>query len=120
MVEKVVPLSRRYNEHNTVFDVVRLRPPVWADYMENGRPQEFVYSSTGMRMLATVHDVVKRYADLLVVHPGTECLQKLDIVDTLEVEAAIIAFFPWPNSSTSKQTPSSGDSSAGDQATSTV
>ncbi len=96
MSEKSVPLSRKYEAHGQVFNSVVLRAPKLRDHIAIGDPVEVHAGPDGQGRFAVEHlDRIAAYIDRLPVpgKPGRECLDDLDLVDSIAVKDAVTDFF---------------------------
>lgn len=105
MAEKVVKLGRLYEAHGTTFDEVALRPPLLKDHFAIGEPVEMHRGPDGEGSFVIEHlDRVEAYRDRLIVRPGLEMIQSLDLADSIAVKDAIIGFFLEAHALRSKPT----------------
>lgn len=96
MGEKIVKLSRQYEAHGKVFDTVTLRPPKLRDHMQLGDPVELHPGPDGAGRFLVEHlERVQSYLDRLCVpeRPGRECIDDLDLVDSMSLKDAVTDFF---------------------------
>lgn len=96
MAETVVPLSRKYEAHGQTFDSVTLRAPKLRDHIAIGDPVEIHSGPDGQGRFVVEHlDRIGAYLDRLPVagKPGRECLDDLDLVDSIAVKEAVTDFF---------------------------
>lgn len=92
-MEKVVPLSRRYEAHGKVFDSVTLREPRFEDLLALGEPFDAQRTRGGATVVVENIEVVAGYVRRCVVAPGVECLGDLGVKDARAVRGAVIDFF---------------------------
>jgi hypothetical protein len=96
MAEKTIPLSRRYDAHGGAFDSVTLRAPKLRDHIAIGDPVEVHRGPDGDGRFVVEHlDRVAAYLDRLAVpgKPGRECLDDLDLADSIAIKDAVTDFF---------------------------
>ncbi len=96
MTEKSIPLSRKYEAHGQVYDTVVLRQPKLRDHIAIGDPVEIHAGPDGQGRFVVEHlDRIAAYLDRLAVpgRPGRECLDDLDLVDSIAVKDAVTDFF---------------------------
>lgn len=96
MSETVVPLSRKYEAHGQTFNSVTLRAPKLRDHIAIGDPVEVHSGPDGQGRFVIEHlDRIEAYLDRLPVagKPGRECLDDLDLVDSIAVKDAVTGFF---------------------------
>lgn len=96
MNEKAVPLSRKYEAHGQVFESVTLRAPKLRDYIAIGDPVEIHAGPDGQGRFVIEHlDRIQAYLDRLAVpgKPGRECLDDLDLADSIALKDAVTDFF---------------------------
>jgi len=108
--EKTVPLSRKYEAHGQVFDSVTLRAPKLRDHIAIGDPVEIHAGPDGEGRFVVEHlDRIAAYLDRLAVagRPGRECLDDLDLADSIAVKEAVTDFFMEARRRLSKPTNSS-------------
>ena len=110
MTEKIVPLSRRYEAHGRVFDHVTLRAPKLRDHIAIGDPVEVHPGPEGDGRFVIRHlDRIEAYLGRLSVpeKPGRECLDDLDLVDSIALGEAVTDFFMEARRLLARQTSSS-------------
>jgi hypothetical protein len=96
MPEQTVKLSRRYEAHGKVFDTVALATPKLRHYLAVGDPVELPPGPDGAGQFVVKHlDRIAAYVDRLAVpeKPGRECLDDLDLVDSIALSEAVTDFF---------------------------
>ncbi len=108
--EKSIPLSRKYEAHGQVFDSVVLRAPKLRDHIAIGDPIEAHRGPDGNgRFVVEYLDRIEAYLDRLAVpgKPGRECLDDLDLTDSIRLKEAVIDFFTEARERLAKPTNSS-------------
>jgi hypothetical protein len=96
MSETTIPLSRRYEAHGKTFTDVTLRAPKLRDHFAVGDPVEVHPGPDGTGRFILEHgERIEAYLDRLAVadRPGRECLDDLDLADSIRVREAITGFF---------------------------
>jgi hypothetical protein len=107
MTETVVPLSRTYEAHGQTFNSVTLRAPKLRDHISIGDPVEVHSGPDGQGRFVIEHlDRIEAYLDRLAVagKPGRECLDDLDLVDSISVKDAVTGFFTEAHRRRARQT----------------
>lgn|GEM_PF-832554 len=100
MANKTIPLTRRYSAHDTAFDSITLREPVYTDFFDLGEPQQWQRTQHGDVVLLTIPEIVKGYIDRCCIEPGPECLPVINARDAKALQDAILGFFRDPPAST--------------------
>lgn len=110
MAEKIVKLSRKYEAFGKVFDSVTLREPKLRDHFQLGDPVEIHSGPDGQGRFVIEHlDRVQGYLDRLAVpeKPGRECIDDLDLADSIALKQAVNDFFTEAHKRRARQTSSS-------------
>ena len=92
MAEKIVPLSRRYEAHDKIFDSVTLREPRFEDLLALGEPYE-MQRAAGNNVVIENTATIAAYVKRCVVSPGAEHLGELSLSDARAVRQGVIDFF---------------------------
>lgn len=112
MGERTIQLSHSYAVHGATFSEVVLREPTLADHFAIGDPVELHSGPDGEGRFVVEHgDRISSYLDRLCVQgkPGRECLNGLDLVDSIKIKEEIVGFFTEAHRRRSKLTSSSGE-----------
>ncbi len=94
MSEKIVELSAPFEWHGEMIKSIRLREPTGADLFDLGEPSQLCRSSDGTYYETEFVNVIKQYADRLIVHEsGSFFLKQIGLADAKKVKETILGFF---------------------------
>jgi len=86
-------LSRKYDAHGKVFEKIEFRAVKLDDYLSIGEVSEVQPNGSKGLMVIEILPAIAEYIERLVIEPGYECLNDLDLNDQIALKDHIKDFF---------------------------